>query len=90
MNQLEIDRQQDLEEMIMTIALHDFDNINKVFIKSEWFENRLFKIIVNKLQDTSIKIDGLMDLYARTQAEIKDVTFTYDDLLNLEAKYSTA
>ena len=49
MNQLEIDRQQDLEEMIMTIALHDFDNINKVFIKPEWFENRLFKIIVNKL-----------------------------------------
>ena len=90
MNQLEIDRQQDLEEMIMTIALHDFDNINKVFIKSEWFENRLFKIIVNKLQDTSIKIDGLMDLYARTQAEIKDMTFTYDDLLNLETKYSTA
>ena len=89
MNQLEIDRQQDLEEMIMTIALHDFDNINKVFIKPEWFENRLFKIIVNKLQDTSIKIDGLMDLYARTQAEIKDMTFTYDDLLNLEAKYST-
>lgn len=90
MNQLEIDRQQDLEEMIMTIALHDFDNINKVFIKPEWFENRLFKIIVSKLQDTSIKIDGLMDLYARTQAEIKDVTFTYDDLLNLKAKYSTA
>lgn len=90
MNQLEMNRQQDLEEMIMTIALHDFDNINKVFIKSEWFENRLFKIIVNKLQDTSIKIDGLMDLYARTQAEIKDVTFTYDDLLNIEAKYSTA
>ena len=90
MNQLEIDRQQDLEEMIMTIALHDFDNINKVFIKSDWFENRFFKIIVNKLQDTSIKIDGLMDLYARTQAEIKDVTFTYDDLLNLKAKYSTA
>ena len=47
MNQLEIDRQQDLEEMIMTIALHDFDNINKVFIKPEWFENRLFKIILN-------------------------------------------
>ena len=90
MNQLEIDRQQDLEEMIMTIALHDFDNINKVFIKPDWFENRLFKIIVNKLQDTSIKIDGLMDLYAKTQAEIKDMTFTYDDLLNLEAKYSTA
>lgn len=89
MNQLEIDRQQDLEEMIMTIALHDFDNINKVFIKPEWFENRLFKIIVSKLQDTSIKIDGLMDLYARTQAEIKDMTFTYDDLLNLEARYST-
>ena len=90
MNQLEMNRQQDLEEMIMTIALHDFDNINKVFIKPEWFENRLFKIIVNKLQDTSIKIDGLMDLYARTQVEIKDVTFTYDDLLNLESKYSTA
>ena len=89
MNQLEMNRQQDLEEMIMTIALHDFDNINKVFIKAEWFENRLFKIIVNKLQDTSIKIDGLMDLYARTQAEIKDMTFTYDDLLSLEAKYST-
>lgn len=90
MNQLEIDRQQYLEEMIMTIALHDFDNINKVFIKPDWFENRLFQIIVNKLQDTSLKIDGLMDLYARTQAEIKDVTFTYDNLLNLEAKYSTA
>lgn len=90
MNQLEMNRQQDIEEMIMTIALHDFDNINKVFIKPEWFENRLFKIIVNKLQDTSIKIDGLMDLYARTQSEIKDMTFTYDDLLNLEAKYSTA
>lgn len=89
MNQLEIDRQQDLEETIMTIALHDFDNINKVFIKPDWFENRLFKIIVNKLQDTSIKIDGLMDLYARTQTEIKDMTFTYDDLLNLEARYST-
>ena len=83
MNQLEMNRQQDLEEMIMTIALHDFDNINKVFIKPDWFENRLFKIIVNKLQDTSIKIDGLMDLYVRTQAEIKDMTFTYDDLLNL-------
>ena len=90
MNQLEMNRQQDLEEMIMTIALHDFDNINKVFIKPEWFENRLFKIIVSKLQDTSVKIDGLMDLYARTQAEIKDMSFTYDDLLNLETKYSTA
>lgn len=85
-----VTHQRELEEAILAIVLHDFELVDSVYLNTKWFQSPVVKAVVQELQMNGRNVQGLMELYARVQSQLHDVTFSYQWLVDVESRFVTS
>ena len=67
----------ELEKSIIAALLQDFDKAQSTYLQAEWFTDNNFKIIFEILNNNGSRLDGLMELFAKVRAELKDNSIGY-------------
>lgn len=76
-----------LEKSIIAGLLNDFNRAQTIYIKSEWFTNESYRALFKIMNEHGSRLDGLMELFAKLQVELKGNSINYDNLLVLQKDY---
>ena len=79
----------ELEKSIIAALLQDFDKAQSTYLQAEWFTDINFKTIFEILNNNGIRLDGLMELFAKVRAKLKDKTIGYEYLMALQQSNAT-
>lgn len=79
----------ELEKSIIAALLQDFDKAQSTYLQAEWFTDINFKTIFEILNNNGSRLDGLMELFAKVRAELKDKTIGYEYLVTLQQENAT-
>ena len=79
----------ELEKSIIAALLNDFDKAQSTYLQAEWFTDNNFKTIFEILNNNGSRLDGLMELFAKVRAELKDKTIGYEYLMALQQENAT-
>ena len=79
----------ELEKSIIAALLQDFDKAQSTYLQAEWFTDINFKTIFEILNNNGSRLDGLMELFAKVRAELKDKTIGYEYLMALQQENAT-
>ena len=79
----------ELEKSIIAALLNDFDKAQSTYLQAEWFTDNNFKTIFEILNNNGNRLDGLMELFAKLRAELKDKTIGYEYLMALQQENAT-
>jgi len=79
----------ELEKSIIAALLQDFDKAQSTYLQAEWFTDNNFKTIFEILNNNGSRLDGLMELFAKVRAELKDKTIGYEYLMALQQSNAT-
>ena len=79
----------ELEKSIITALLQDFDKAQSTYLQAEWFTDINFKTIFEILNNNGSRLDGLMEVFAKVRAELKDKTIGYEYLMALQQANAT-
>ena len=79
----------ELEKSIIAALLQDFDKAQSTYLQAEWFTDINFKTIFEILNNNGSRLDGLMELFAKVRAELKDKTIGYEYLMALQQSNAT-
>lgn len=79
----------ELEKSIIAALLNDFDKAQSTYLQAEWFTDNNFKTIFEILNNNGNRLDGLMELFAKLRAELKDKTIGYEYLMALQQANAT-
>ena len=79
----------ELEKSIIAALLQDFDKAQSTYLQAEWFMDINFKTIFEILNNNGSRLDGLMELFAKVRAELKDKTIGYEYLMALQQSSAT-
>lgn len=77
----------ELEKTIIAALLNDFDKAQTTHLNSEWFMIDDFKKIFEILNNFGSRLDGIMELFAKLQAESKGQGINYERLLDIQKDY---
>lgn len=78
---------ENIEKSIIAGLLNDFDRAQTIFLKSDWFTNESYRTLFKIMNEHGSKLDGLMELFAKLQAELNGNSINYDNLLVLQKDY---
>lgn len=79
----------ELEKSIIAALLQDFNKAQSTYLQAEWFTDNHFKTIFEILNNNGSRLDGLMELFAKVRAELKDNSIGYEYLLALQQENAT-
>lgn len=79
----------ELEKSIIAALLQDFDKAQSTYLQAEWFTDINFKTIFEILNNNGSRLDGLMELFAKVRAELKDKAIGYEHLVTLQQENAT-
>ena len=79
----------ELEKSIIAALLQDFNKAQSTYLQAEWFTDINFKTIFEILNNNGSRLDGLMELFAKVRAELKDKTIGYEYLMALQQENAT-
>lgn len=77
----------ELEKSIIAALLNDFNKAQTANLNSEWFTLEDFRRIFEILNNFGSRLDGLMELFAKTQVETKGQGMSYERLLEIKKEY---
>lgn len=79
----------ELEKSIISAILQDFDKAQSTYLQAEWFTDNNFKTIFEILNNNGSRLDGLMELFAKVRAEMKENSIGYEYLMALQQESAT-